>query len=81
MCLVTTLWQQSYLLTTNWIELVISTSEEVEYYGIYDPDIINVTISLICFQLIEYLGEKMFKFILLKINNFRKKTYSPNLLS
>jgi hypothetical protein len=69
MCLVTTLWQQSYLLTTNWIELVISASEEIEYYGIYDPNIINVIISLICFQLIEYWGEIFLKSAFLKLRN------------
>jgi hypothetical protein len=69
MCLVTTLWQQSYLLTTNWIELVISASEEIEYYGIYDPNIINVTIGFLCFQLIEYWGEIFLKSAFLKLRN------------
>jgi hypothetical protein len=80
MCLVTTLWQQSCLLITSWIELIISAQEEVEYYGLYDPNIINVIISLICFKLIEYLGEKMLKSIFLKVNNFIVKIYLPNLL-
>jgi hypothetical protein len=80
MCLITTLWQQSYLLITNEIEVIISAQEEVEYYGLYDPSVINVIISLICFKFIEYLGEKMLKSIFLKVNNFIVKTYLTNLL-
>jgi hypothetical protein len=80
MCLIITLWQQSYLLITNGIEVIISAGEEVEYYGLYDPDVINVIISFICFQLIEYWGEKMVKSIFLKVNNFIVKIYLPNLL-
>jgi hypothetical protein len=65
MCFVTNLWQQSYLLITNWIELVFSAGEEVEYYGIYDPNIINVSIELICFKFIEHFGEKMLNIMFL----------------
>ena len=58
MCLLTILWQHSYLLMrTNWIELAIETqtviSEEAEYYGIYDPNLINTAFSMIGLKIIE----------------------------
>jgi hypothetical protein len=71
MCLVTILWQQSYLLIKNRIKLVVSVQEiaceELEYYGIYDPNIISVAVSIIFFKLIEYGGEIIFKFILSQV--------------
>lgn len=60
MCLFTIFWQQSYL-------LVINNWDEVEYYGIYEPNIISVTSSLIFFKLIEHGAEIIFKFILSKV--------------
>ncbi|MGL6339617.1 MAG: hypothetical protein ACRC80_10805 [Waterburya sp.] len=72
MCLVTIFWQQSYLLIiNNWINLAITiytiACEELEYYGIYDPSIISVAVSIIFFKLIEYGGEIIFKFIFSKV--------------
>lgn len=38
-------------------------AEEVEYYAMYDPDIINVAFYLIVFKAIEYLGKLCFNFL------------------
>lgn len=74
MCPITIFWQQGYLLViNNWTELAITVQEiigeEVEYYGIYDPSIIGVAVSLIFFKLIEYGGEIIFKFIFSQVTN------------
>lgn len=37
-------------------------SEEVEYYAIYDPNIINVLASIALLELIEHLGRIAFAF-------------------
>ncbi|WP_172657344.1 hypothetical protein [Myxosarcina sp. GI1] len=55
------------------MKLAISTQEaiieEAEYYGIYDPSIINVGLSMMCFKLIEYWGEIFLKSAFLKLSN------------
>ena len=65
MCLLI-LCQQSYLLiVANWIQLAIATqiaiSEEAEYYGIYDPNIINTAFTLAGFKAIEFCSTLLFK--------------------
>ena len=58
MCLLI-LCQQSYLLiVANWIQLAIAIQttifDEAEYYGIYEPNIINTAFSMIGFKIIEF---------------------------
>lgn len=52
-------------LTNNWLELAIAAQitifEEAEYYGIYDPNIINTAFNIISFKAIEFVSPLLFK--------------------
>lgn len=43
--------------TFTWQAIVAEISEEIEYYAMYDPIIINAIFYLIIFKAIEYLGK------------------------
>lgn len=54
-----------WLTKKNWLELIVSIQdtifEEAEYYGIYEPNIINVACSMIIIGMLEYSVVKILK--------------------
>ncbi|MBD2778391.1 hypothetical protein [Iningainema tapete] len=47
--------------------IAVDVLNDVEYYAIYDPDVINTATNLVIFKPLEYLVEVTFSWILSKL--------------